>query len=109
AEFMFSVGFALATAALLVAAAVVYRRTSGSTSRWLTAPAVLAFAVTVWPAIERDWFVIWGMWTLMIVFLALVALAASRPQAAMPPVWFLFGIAFLTGIVAWSPRDLRVE
>lgn len=104
-----SVAFALLTAALLYAAAVVFRRATGSGSRWLTAPAVLAFAVTVWPAIERDWFVIWAMWALMVAFLALVVLAAARARTTLPPVWFLFGIAFLTGIVAWSPRDLRVE
>src|SRR5690606_4944070 len=27
----------------------------------------------------------------------------------LPPVWFLFAIAFVTAVVAWSPRDLRVE
>ncbi len=26
-----------------------------------------------------------------------------------PPVWVLFALAFVTAVVAWSPRDLRVE
>src|SRR5690606_32930625 len=32
----------------------------------LAVPAALAFAIGVWPAIARDWFVIWGMWVLML-------------------------------------------
>src|SRR5690606_4884084 len=102
-------------------------RESGSTalgrwigSRWLTAPAALAFAAGVWPSIARDWFVIWGMWLLMIGWLMLMLRAAAttappagtaerRPSAALPPVWLLFAIAFVTAVVAWSPRDLRVE
>ncbi|MDQ0615542.1 hypothetical protein QF046_003183 [Microbacterium sp. W4I4] len=87
-------------------------------SRWLAAPAALAFAIGVWPSIARDWFVIWGMWLLMIGWLVLMLRAAVTPKAQaanrgratlLPPVWLLFGIAFITAVVAWSPRDLRVE
>ncbi|QTV79194.1 SCO7613 C-terminal domain-containing membrane protein [Microbacterium sp. NIBRBAC000506063] len=104
----------LSALVLASAAAVVRGARAGSTeeasgSRWLTAPAVLALAVGVWPAIERDWPVIWAMWTLMIVALVVVVIAASRRRTSLPPVWFLFGVAFVTGVVAWSPRDLRVE
>jgi hypothetical protein len=87
-------------------------------SRWLAAPAALAFAIGVWPSIARDWFVIWGMWLLMVGWLVLMLRAAVTSGARegaggrvtlLPPVWLLFGIAFVTAVVAWSPRDLRVE
>ena len=82
------------------------------TSRWLSAPAVLALAAGVWCGIGRDWFVIWAMWALMLVYLVAVVAVTLRSRSgrtSAPPVWFLFGIAFVTAIVAWSPRELRVE
>lgn len=81
-------------------------------SRWLGAPAALALAAGTWFAIERDWFSIWAMWALMLGYLLAVVATASvlrRRATWLPPVWFLFAIAFTTAIVAWSPRDLRVE
>jgi len=81
-------------------------------TRWLGAPAVLILGLTTWPAIERDWFVIWTMWALLLALLAfMVAVAARglRGPTALPPVWFLFAVSFTTAVVAWSPRDLRVE
>lgn len=80
------------------------------TSRWVFAPAAFALAAGTWCAIERDWGSIWLMWTLMIGLLALMLAAAVRAErTALPPVWFLFAIAFATAVIAWSPRDLRVE
>lgn len=90
-------------------------------SRLFSALAALAFASGVWPAIAKDWFVIWGMWMLMLGWLVVMLKAASTALKAgsdgaatdrhpsMPPVWLLFGIAFITAVVAWSPRELRVE
>lgn len=82
------------------------------TTRWLEAPAALALAAGTWCAIERDWYSIWPMWMLMIAYLVAMVVVAARvlrgPTTA-PPVWFLFAIAFVTAVVAWSPRDLRVE
>ncbi|MGO2746593.1 SCO7613 C-terminal domain-containing membrane protein [Microbacterium sp.] len=79
-------------------------------TRWLFAPAVFALAGGTWCAIERDWASIWLMWALMIGILALMLASALRARrTALPPVWFLFGLAFVTAVVAWSPRDLRVE
>lgn len=88
-------------------------------TRWLYAPAGLYVAVAAWPAIERDWFTIWAMWSLMLAYLVAMvvvswrAVAAARPattaRTGLPPVWFLFAISFVTAVVAWSPRDLRVE
>jgi hypothetical protein len=81
-------------------------------TRWLAAPAMLYLAAGTWPAIERDWFAIWAMWGLMLCFLVAVVAVAWRlrtHRTSLPPVWFVFAIAFVTAIVAWSPRDLRVE
>ena len=81
-------------------------------TRWLGAPAVLILGVATWPAIERDWFVIWTMWSLLLGFLTLMVATAARGlrgPTGLPPVWFLFAVSFVTAVVAWSPRDLRVE
>jgi uncharacterized membrane protein len=81
-------------------------------TRWLYAPAALYVAVATWTAIERDWFTIWAMWSLMLAYLVAVVVIAWRLRThptSLPPVWFIFAIAFVTAIVAWSPRDLRVE
>src|SRR5690606_32734263 len=81
-------------------------------NRWLYAPAALFVAVGTWTAIEREWPVIWSMWALMLAYLVLVVATAWRLRRGttnLPPVWFTFAIAFVTAIVAWSPRDLRVE
>lgn len=83
-----------------------------SRTRWLGAPAVLILGVAAWPAIERDWSVIWTMWALLLALLTLMVAVAARglrAPTALPPVWFLFAVSFATAVVAWSPRDLRVE
>ncbi|MBW9094912.1 hypothetical protein JNB62_14560 [Microbacterium jejuense] len=98
------------------AARLLHRHaTAGSAlarTRWLGAPAVLIAGIAAWPAIERDWLVIWTMWGLAIGFLTLmvaVAVRGLRGATGLPPVWFLFAVSFVTAVVAWSPRDLRVE
>ncbi|MGM1018027.1 MAG: SCO7613 C-terminal domain-containing membrane protein [Actinomycetota bacterium] len=81
-------------------------------SRWLSAPALLVLSGGSWFAIERDWFSIWAMWTLMLALLIGMVAIAERSRerdTILPPVWFVFACAFVTAIVAWSPRDLRVE
>ncbi|MEJ1090175.1 SCO7613 C-terminal domain-containing membrane protein [Microbacterium istanbulense] len=106
---------ASAMVVIALAARMIRRQSEGMPalrdSRWLGVPAVLALLAAVWPAIERDWFVIWAMWSLMLVVLAGMVIAARRAVrgAVAPPVWVLFALAFITAVVAWSPRDLRVE
>lgn len=81
-------------------------------TRWLYAPPALYVALASWTAIERGWFTIWAMWSLMLAYLVIVVVIAWRLRTrttSLPPVWFIFGLAFVTAIVAWSPRDLRVE
>ena len=81
-------------------------------TRWLTAPATVYLAAGTWAGIERDWFAIWAMWGLMLCYLMAVVAVAWRlrtHRTSLPPVWFVFAIAFVTAVVAWSPRDLRVE
>ncbi|HWI31515.1 MAG TPA: hypothetical protein VNT50_08480, partial [Microbacterium sp.] len=110
-----AIGVTGAVPAALAARALRAGSTSDSRvarTRWLYAPAFTYVAVAAWPAIQRDWFTIWTMWGLMVgLLVALVASALSglRGRRWMPPVWFLFGLAFVTAVVAWSPRDLRVE
>lgn len=103
---------ALAALALLIAARMLRSAAArGIPVRWLAVPGALAAGVGVWPAIAEDWFVIWGMWTLMIGWLLVMVVSArGRSRESMtPPAWVLFGMAFITAVVAWSPRELRVE
>ncbi len=117
ALFLSCLGVSAVGAAVLVLAARGVRGAAGETSRlrssrWLLPPAAVALALGTWPAIERDWFSIWAMWALMVGCLIAVVISAARGirgATTAPPVWFLFAIAFVTAIVAWSPRDLRVE
>lgn len=110
-----ALGFGLAGAGAAACAAWTLQsrlRIDPPDARWLGAPAVLIVAVAAWPAIERDWAVIWTMWMLMLAVLALmlaVAVRGVRRPTGLPPVWFLFAVSFVTAVVAWSPRDLRVE
>ncbi|MDJ0338617.1 hypothetical protein [Cryobacterium sp. PH31-O1] len=83
-----------------------------SRSRWLYAPPTVYVAIATCTAIERDWFTIWAMWSLMLAYLVTMVVIAWRMRThptSLPPVWFIFALALITAIVAWSPRDLRVE
>jgi hypothetical protein len=83
-------------------------------SRWLYAPAVAYVAISSWTARPGhfDWVSIWTLWGLMLALLAfmlVIVLRARRASTTLPPVWFVFALAFVTAIVGWSARDLRVE
>ncbi|WP_105033826.1 SCO7613 C-terminal domain-containing membrane protein [Cryobacterium aureum] len=111
----FGIGLAGALPATLAARAIRSSATEGSRlarTRWLYAPPAVYVAVASWSAIERDWFTIWMMWSLMLAYLVTVVVIAwhlRTHSTSLPPVWFIVAIAFVTSIVAWSPRDLRVE
>ncbi|MFF2494759.1 SCO7613 C-terminal domain-containing membrane protein [Agromyces sp. NPDC058064] len=105
-------GAAAAAAAARAIGAAAAPGSALSRSRWLTAPAFVFVAVAAWPAIRAEWPEIWSMWALMLALLMVMLVAAVRSFAArtsLPPVWFLFALAFVTSVVAWSPRELRVE
>lgn len=117
-------GLTLASVALAVAAAWLLRRGARAAtdsspldrwllgSRWLYAPALLFLVVGPIAAIRRDWFAIWTLWGLMALLLAvaLVMVALARTaKPVLPPFWFVYALAWVTGVTGWSERDLRVE
>jgi hypothetical protein len=110
-------GVAGALAAAAAGRAMIDLAEPGSrlaTTRWLYAPATVYIALSVWfirPG-HFDWPVIWSMWGLTIaylVFMLVVVLVARRGRTTLPPVWLIFAVAFITAVVGWSARDLRVE
>ncbi|MFF2277303.1 SCO7613 C-terminal domain-containing membrane protein [Agromyces sp. NPDC058126] len=109
------VGLLGAVAAFVAGRAIAATGAPGSArtrTRWLTAPALAFVAVAAWPAIRPEWPEIWSMWALMLALLTIMLLAAVRSvttRTSLPPVWFVFVLAFVTAVVAWSPRELRVE
>lgn len=81
-------------------------------SRWLGAPVAVSLAAGCWWAIDRDWTDIWSMWALMVAYLVAMAVVSHRQLAGrgpLIPAALLFAIALVTAIVAWSPRELRVD
>jgi hypothetical protein len=83
-------------------------------SRWPYAPAVGYLAIASWSARPGhfDWVSIWTLWGLMLallVFMIVIVLRLRRGPTTLPPVWLVFALAFVTAIVGWSARDLRVE
>jgi hypothetical protein len=113
-----ALGVAGAIAAAAAARVAVDSAAPGSRlarTRWLYVPATVYLAVSAWPAMQQnldDWGTIWTMWGLMLaylLFMVLIVLRARRRATTLPPVWLVFAIAFITSIVAWSPRELHVE
>jgi hypothetical protein len=81
-------------------------------SRWLYAPSLVFLVVGPIAAVRRDWFAIWTLWALMalLLTLALVTVALARKaKPVLPPFWFVYALAWVTGVAGWSERDLRVE
>jgi hypothetical protein len=81
-------------------------------ARWLFIPAAVYLAIGPIFAVRDDWFSIWTLWVLTAfilgVMLVTVVLARTR-TVALPPVWFLFALAWCTAVAGWSERQLRVE
>jgi hypothetical protein len=85
-----------------------------ASSRWLYAPAVAYVAISSWTARpgSGDWVSIWTLWGLMLALLIVmivIVLRSRTRETTLPPVWLVFALAFVTSIVSWSARDLRVE
>ncbi|WP_433675089.1 SCO7613 C-terminal domain-containing membrane protein [Microbacterium gorillae] len=83
--------------------------------RWrgvaLLAPVVIVLA-SAWPLMRDDDVSMWTMWAVMIVTLTMmvgVGILLRRGVRDLPPIPALFLLAFVTSIVAWSTRELRVE
>ncbi|MFK4788977.1 SCO7613 C-terminal domain-containing membrane protein [Microbacterium sp. ZW T5_56] len=104
-------GLIIGTVAAVPAAAAARtlpRRWRGAA---LLAPVVIVLA-SAWPLMGRDDISMWTMWTAMIMTLALmlgVSVLLRRGVRHLPPIPALFLLAFVTSIVAWSTRELRVE
>ena len=106
-----ALAFSVLAATLATAAARVARR-GGSRSRWIYAPAMTFLVLGTVTAIRRDWLPVAVLATLMLLLLLLMLATVSRARShrtTLPPVWFTYLLAWLTAVVAWSPRDLRVE
>lgn len=85
---------------------------SRALGRWLLAPAVAYIPFAAWTGIRRDWTVVGVMVAVLLALLVLLVVTSARQRRGatmLPPVWFVFLLAFVTAVVAWSPRDLRVE
>jgi hypothetical protein len=81
-------------------------------SRWRYAPALVFLVVGPMTAIRPDWFSIGTLWLLTAVLLAIMIVASNRTtprSVTLPPVWFLFALAWCTAVDGWSQRALRVE
>ncbi|MBL3687713.1 hypothetical protein D3248_12225 [Leucobacter zeae] len=81
-------------------------------SPWPEVPGAIALAAGCWGAIDGRWPTIWAMWGLMLAYLVAMPIVAHRRIAGRGPaipVPVLFAVAFVTAVVAWSPRELRVE
>ena len=107
-----ALGLGVVAAAVAAVAAHRLSLATGSTSRWLYVPAAVYFALAPMTGIAHEWLAIATMWGVMAVLLAamLVTARLARERAvALPPVWLLFVLAWLAGVVGWSERELRVE
>lgn len=114
---LLSLAFGTAGAIAAAAAARVVRDHAGEDSRlartrWLYAPATAYVAIAAVTHLPGSWPEIWTHWALMLAYLGFVivlVLRARRAPTTLPPVWFVWGIAFVIAIVGWSARELRVE
>lgn len=100
----------LAVVATLLA--VVAARMLGSRSRWSYGAAVLYLVVGPIAAIREGWLAILTVLALALLVLALMIVTVVRARTravTLPPVWFLFAVAWCTAVASWSQRELRVE
>ena len=113
----FSIGaFLLSSVAawLLLQRSIATRTDSEApaTSRWYFAAPLVYLAIGPIAGIRPGAFPIATLWVLMAVLLATMIVTVARARTrdvALPPVWFLFGLAWCAAVSGWSERDLRVE
>lgn len=108
-----------AAAGAVIAAIAAHLLSSGAEpdsafarSRWLFAPAALILAVGPITAIRVDALSILALWLLMALLLVVMIVTVVRAgtrAVALPPVWFIFALAWCVAVAGWSARELRVE
>ena len=116
---LFVLGFAWALAAGgvalgagLVAARAASGRAAAAARRWAVAPALTLVVVGAVANVRPVWGVIATVWLVEVALLAVLVVGvrrAVRGRLDLPPAWFLWLLALVAAIGAWSPRELRVE
>ena len=112
AELLIVPVLALAVIAAAIAAFAGRLLTSATASRWTFAPAAVYLVVGPITAVRLGVLpiLVLGILSLSLLTLMLVTVTrARRAPTTLPPVWFVFLLAWLTAVAAWSERALRVE
>ncbi|TFC52296.1 MULTISPECIES: SCO7613 C-terminal domain-containing membrane protein [unclassified Cryobacterium] len=81
-------------------------------SRWRYAAATAFLVAGPITAIRPDAFSIGTLVLLMAMMLGFMLVVSARARSgamSLPPVWFLFVLAWCTAVAGWSERELRVE
>ncbi|WP_146073451.1 SCO7613 C-terminal domain-containing membrane protein [Cryobacterium sp. N22] len=81
-------------------------------SRWRYAAATAFLVAGPITAIRPDAFSIGTLVLLMVAMLGFMLVVSARARTgavSLPPVWFLFVLAWCTAVAGWSERELRVE
>jgi len=103
---------AAALAAVAARFLVTRDRLDRGTWRWVYVPATVYLAFGPITAMRSGWLPVWTMFALTLVLLAIMIATTVRARVrpvALPPVWFLFIVAWSTAVAGWSSRSLRVE
>ena len=114
--FAVGLGWALLAGVLLVASAVLARRTATARTaalldRWGLAPGLVLATLGAVANTRPVWGAIVALLVLELVLLAVLVLVTRRVgrSAVSAPPWLVWLCAAAVGIAAWSPRELRVE
>ncbi|MEV8179368.1 hypothetical protein AB0O99_15040 [Cellulosimicrobium funkei] len=102
----------VALGAGLVAARAAPGRGAVAARRWAVAPALTLVVVGAVANVRPLWGVIATVWLVEVALLAVLVVGvrrAMRGRLDLPPAWFLWLLALVAAIGAWSPRELRVE
>ena len=83
-----------------------------SRSRWIFAAPLVYLVAGPMSAIEPTPFAIGALLVLSLAVLGLMLVTVQRSRTratTLPPVWFIFAVAWCTAVAGWSARELRVE